>query len=161
MTLVLVGSSLVIVVGVLVFLARRLPESQQGQPQVNSTLPDTAPAPAPAPSPSPEPVAVSAPVSEQAVQRGIRAFMKGRYKEAFALLEPAGHQGNLKAQLLLIKMYYAGNGVPADREKYLYWLSLAADNGDKPSKTKLKKAKSAGNAAQSPTTNTSLPRNPT
>ncbi len=86
---------------------------------------------------------------EQNVQLGIRAFMKGRYHKAFQLLEPAGHQGSLRAQQLLAKMYYAGNGVTADREKYLYWLGLAAANGDKPSMIKLKRAKSREGATHS------------
>lgn len=76
------------------------------------------------------------------VQLGVRAFMKGRYERAFRLLEPAGHEGNLKAQQLLAKMYYAGHGVPASKERYLFWLDKAAANGDKPSKIKLKKMKS-------------------
>ena len=76
------------------------------------------------------------------VQLGVRAFMKGRYERAFRLLEPAGHEGNLKAQQLLAKMYYAGHGVTASKEQYLYWLDKAAANGDKPSKIKLKKMKS-------------------
>ena len=76
------------------------------------------------------------------VQLGVRAFMKGRYERAFRLLEPAGHEGNLKAQQLLAKMYYAGHGVTASKDQYLYWLGKAAANGDKPSKIKLKKMKS-------------------
>lgn len=76
---------------------------------------------------------------QDSVRKGVRAFMKEHYEEAFELLEPAARQDNLKAQQLLAKMYYAGHGVPADREQYLYWLKRAADNGDKPSKAKVKK----------------------
>lgn len=76
------------------------------------------------------------------VRRGVRAFMRARYEEAFVLLEPAAEKGNLKAQQLLAKMYFAGHGVPADRAQYLYWMKRAADNGDKPSKAKVKKIES-------------------
>jgi TPR repeat protein len=75
-------------------------------------------------------------------QPGIRAFMKGRYKEAFPLLEPAAKESNLRAQQFFTKMYYARNGVPADREKYIYWLTRAAENGDRPSRIKVKRIKS-------------------
>lgn len=72
-------------------------------------------------------------------QLGVRAFMQGDYQRAFALLEPAGNDGHLRAQILLSKMYYAGHGVEQDMRAYAYWLQRAADNGDKPSKAKLKK----------------------
>lgn len=88
-----------------------------------------------APGDSPEP--------DQSLARGIRLFMRGEYEEAFALLEPPAREGNLKAQLLMVKIYYAGHGVEADHDQYIYWLERAAENGDKPSKTKLKKIRSS------------------
>ncbi|GAB5450189.1 MAG: hypothetical protein Hals2KO_05170 [Halioglobus sp.] len=72
-------------------------------------------------------------------RRGVRAFMRGNYQEAFKLLQPAAEGGNLKAQQLLAKMYFAGHGVEQDREQYLYWLQRCAENGDKPARAKLKK----------------------
>jgi TPR repeat protein len=73
------------------------------------------------------------------VQLGINCFMRGDYKKSFNILYPAATQGNLRAQQLIAKMYYAGNGAPIDRDKYYYWLSQAAANGDKASKMKMKK----------------------
>ncbi len=76
-------------------------------------------------------------------RRGVRAFMRGNYPEAFNLLQPAAEGGNLKAQQLLAKMYFAGHGVDQDREQYLYWLQRCAENGDKPARAKLKKLRAA------------------
>ena len=77
------------------------------------------------------------------VRRGVRLFMQEQYAEAFALLQEPARQGSLKAQQLLAKMYYAGNGVARDEEQYLYWLKKAAANGDKPSRAKVKKIEAA------------------
>jgi TPR repeat protein len=72
---------------------------------------------------------------------GIRAFQKGLYTEAHdKLLEPA-EQGDLRAQMIMSRLYYAGNGVEKDHEKYVYWLQMAADSGDKASKSQLKRLK--------------------
>jgi len=98
--------------------------------------------PAPAELPPPEDRAAqaqSAPAAADDVSVGIRAFMNGRFEEAFAILEPAARDNHLKAQKLLAKMYFAGNGVPADKGQYLYWLKRAAENGDKAAKAKVKK----------------------
>ncbi|MAT92642.1 MAG: hypothetical protein CME59_08570 [Halioglobus sp.] len=81
--------------------------------------------------------------TQDPVRRGVRLFMQEQYAEAFALLQEPAHQGNLKAQQLLAKMYYAGNGVARDEEQYLYWLKQAAANGDKPSRAKVKKIEAA------------------
>jgi TPR repeat protein len=75
------------------------------------------------------------------VQLGINCFMRGDYKKSFNILYPAATQGNLRAQQLIAKMYYAGNGAPIDRDKYYYWLSQAAANGDKASKMKMRMKK--------------------
>ena len=73
------------------------------------------------------------------VSKGTKAFMNGRYDDAFEILEPAARENNLKAQQILAKMYYAGNGVEADIDRYYYWLNKAAENGDKSAKMKVKK----------------------
>ncbi len=70
---------------------------------------------------------------------GIRAFQKARYEEAFQRLEPFAEAGELRAQLLLARLFYAGNGVEKSEERYLHWLEAAADNGDKSSKAQLKR----------------------
>ena len=70
---------------------------------------------------------------------GIRAFQKGRYEEAFRRLEPFARDGELRAQLILARLYYAGNGVERSEERHLHWLQAAADNGDKAAKAQLKR----------------------
>lgn len=80
---------------------------------------------------------------KEALARGVRLFMSARYDEALPLVEPAAHAGHLRAQQIMAKMYYAGHGVAQDKEQYFFWLKQAADNGDKPSKIKVKKIESA------------------
>ena len=70
---------------------------------------------------------------------GLRAFSRGDFASAAALLEPCAEAGDVKAQLLLARMYYAGNGVPADHTRYIYWLEQAAARGDKAARAKLKR----------------------
>lgn len=71
--------------------------------------------------------------------QGIKLFKDGRYAEALGLLLPLAEAGNLEACLLVSRMYFAGNGVPKDREQYAYWLCRAADQGDPASRSKIKK----------------------
>ena len=75
---------------------------------------------------------------------GIRAFQKGLYAEAHAKLQPLAAQGELRAQIIMARLYYAGNGVEKDPEKYAYWVQKAADNGDKASKSQLKRLNRRG-----------------
>lgn len=70
---------------------------------------------------------------------GIRAFKKGRYVIAYRKLLPLAEQGELRAQVILARLYYAGNGVEKNHDKYVYWLGRAADSGDKSSKSQLKR----------------------
>ncbi len=70
---------------------------------------------------------------------GIRAFQKARYEEAFRRLVPFAEAGELRAQLILARLYYAGNGVERSEGRYLHWLQVAADNGDKAAKAQLKR----------------------
>jgi TPR repeat protein len=70
---------------------------------------------------------------------GVRAFQKARYEEAFQRLAPFAEAGELRAQLILARLYYAGNGVERSQERYLHWLQAAADNGDKAAKAQLKR----------------------
>ncbi len=76
---------------------------------------------------------------------GVRAFQKGRYLEAREKLEPLADQGQLRAQQIMARLYYAGNGVEKDFEKYVYWLGRAADSGDKAAKSQLKRLKQQDN----------------
>lgn len=70
---------------------------------------------------------------------GVRAFQRGRFQQAVGLLEPLAQGGEVRAQMIMARLYYAGNGVEQDMAQYQYWLQLAADNGDKSAKSLLKK----------------------
>lgn len=70
---------------------------------------------------------------------GVRAFQKSSYEEAYTRLLPLAEQGELRAQVILARLFYAGNGVPKDQDKYIYWLQRAAENGDKSAKSQLKR----------------------
>lgn len=72
---------------------------------------------------------------------GIRAFQKRQYEEAYTKLLSFAEQDDLRAQLMISRMYYAGNGVEKNHEKYVYWLQRAADNGDKSAKSQIKRLK--------------------
>ncbi len=69
------------------------------------------------------------------------AFQKGQYIEAHEKLAVLAEQGELRAQLIMARLYYAGNGVEKDQETFVYWLQKAADNGDKAAKSHLKRLK--------------------
>ncbi|QFU74775.1 sel1 repeat family protein [Halioglobus maricola] len=73
------------------------------------------------------------------LSQGIRAFNKRHYEEAFRLLEPLAEAGELRAQLILARLYYAGNGVEKSDSRYHYWLQKSADSGDKSSRARVKK----------------------
>lgn len=75
---------------------------------------------------------------------GVRAFNKGRYEDAHRMLLPLAEAGELRAQLILARLFYAGNGVEKDDAQYHYWLRKAADNGDKSSRARLKKLRRRG-----------------
>jgi TPR repeat protein len=89
------------------------------------------------PTDSPEPSPGSTGLSQR--DAGLRAFARGEYSLAAELLLPCAEAGEVKAQLLLARMYYAGNGVAADPAKYQYWLERAAASGDKSARAKLKR----------------------
>jgi TPR repeat protein len=75
---------------------------------------------------------------------GVRAFQKGLYAEAHGKLLKFAEEGDLRAQMIMSRLYYAGNGVEKNHEKYVYWLQKAADSGDKASKSQLKRLKKRG-----------------
>lgn len=75
----------------------------------------------------------------EARDAGLRAFSRGDFASAATLLEPCARAGDVKAQLLLARMYYAGNGVPVDHNLHIYWLEQAAACGDKAARAKLKR----------------------
>lgn len=73
---------------------------------------------------------------------GLRAFARGEFAAAAQLLEPCAEAGDIKAQLLVARLYYAGNGVEKDTGRYAYWLERAAAQGDKSARAKLKRLRS-------------------
>lgn len=78
-------------------------------------------------------------MTHQQLDAGLRAFARSDFVTAASLLLPCAEAGDVKAQMLLSRMYYAGNGVPIDHSRYLYWLEQAASNGDKSARAKLKR----------------------
>ena len=81
-------------------------------------------------------------MAEQAsekLQLGINAFMGFRFEEAVGYLLPLAEEGDIEAQKLMARLYFAGNGVEKDVEQYQFWLQQAADQGDRQSKAKLKR----------------------
>jgi TPR repeat protein len=70
---------------------------------------------------------------------GLRAFSRNDFASAFSLLLPCAEQGDTHAQLLIARMYYAGNGVEKNETSYLYWLAKAAEGGDKSARARLKR----------------------
>jgi len=70
---------------------------------------------------------------------GLRAFARGEFATAAQLLLPCAEAGDIKAQLLVARLYYAGNGVDKDMTRYSYWLERAAEQGDKSARAKLKR----------------------
>jgi tetratricopeptide (TPR) repeat protein len=64
--------------------------------------------------------------------RGYAELQVGRPLEALADLMHAGNLGDAYAQDLLGRMYLLGTSVPADRDKALFWLRKAADQGYAP-----------------------------
>ena len=73
------------------------------------------------------------------LQRGIHAFMGFRFDEAVQLLLPLAERGDVEAQKLMARLYFSGNGVEKSQERYRYWLTRAAEQGDRQSKAKLKR----------------------
>jgi len=55
------------------------------------------------------------------------------------LLEPLARSGEVRAQMIMARLYYGGNGVEQDLVQYHYWLQQAADNGDKSARALVKK----------------------
>lgn len=76
---------------------------------------------------------------EESLLLGIKHFKQRRYRDALPVLERCAEDGALEAQRLLARMYYAGHGVPADQDRYLYWLTRAGENGDRGARAKLKR----------------------
>ncbi len=79
--------------------------------------------------------------AEEQLQKGVNAFMGFRFAEAAELLLPLAEAGEVEAQKLMARLYFAGNGVEKSLEHYEYWLTQAAEQGDRQSRAKLKRLK--------------------
>ena len=65
----------------------------------------------------------------QSYEEGRKAYIDGKYREAFKILKPLADEGNSEAQKMLGIMYDYGHGVKADSEKALRWYLLSAEQG--------------------------------
>ena len=67
-------------------------------------------------------------------------FARLRFRGGFTCqLEPLARGGEVRAQMIMARLYYGGNGVEQDLAQYQYWLQQAADNGDKSAKSLVKR----------------------
>jgi TPR repeat protein len=64
------------------------------------------------------------------LQSGKEAFDRQKWPTALKLLQPLADEGNVQAQNLLGRMYWAGLGVPIDRAKAVQWWKQSADQGN-------------------------------
>lgn len=60
-----------------------------------------------------------------------RLGIKADAQQAFALIEAAAKQGDIRAAKALSKLYFAGDGVTPDMAQGRFWLTQAADDGHK------------------------------
>lgn len=84
----------------------------------------------------------SASDNDTILDAGLRAFARGHFAEAAPLLLQCAEAGDIKAQLLAARLFYAGNGVEKNMEQYEYWLERAAAQGEKSARAKLKRLRS-------------------
>jgi TPR repeat protein len=69
---------------------------------------------------------------------GMAAYNRGDYMPAIRLFRPLAEQGNARAQHLIGVMYHRGQGVARNSVRAVAWFSLAAANGDREAKAKLR-----------------------
>lgn len=88
--------------------------------------PEPAPVPEPPPAPAEEPA--PAPESEPVVNLENPAPLPELNEEAAALL-PKAEAGDAVAQFNLARQYALGEGMAINREKFIHWCRIAADQG--------------------------------
>jgi TPR repeat protein len=81
-------------------------------------------------------------------QRGWRYQQQGRADLAFPDYLASARLGDAWGQLMTGKLYWAGNGVKADREQALAWLEKSAAQGNRDAKVSLQQARAQLGAAQ-------------
>ena len=64
-------------------------------------------------------------------EAAIDAYAEGRHDDALARFRPLAEGGDHRAQYWLGIIYFEGRGVPRDDVRAYYWLSLAAEQGNR------------------------------
>ncbi len=77
--------------------------------------------------------------NKQSFEYGLKLYRLKRFDQSYPILLAHAQRGHPHATSLIVKMYFAGNGVDKDDEQYKYWLEKAAGLGDKAAKAKLKR----------------------
>ncbi len=72
------------------------------------------------------------------LRQGIESFQVQDYRQAFIRLMPEAEKGQAEAQYAVGYMYYYGQGVIEDRRKAWYWITRAAQAGQKDAKMAVK-----------------------
>ena len=68
-------------------------------------------------------------IQAQTYEEGRQAYIQGKYREAFKILQPLALDGDSEAQKMLGIMYDYGHGVKANSEKALEWYLRSAEQG--------------------------------
>ncbi|MHB1240680.1 MAG: tetratricopeptide repeat protein [Gammaproteobacteria bacterium] len=79
---------------------------------------------------TPTPAHPAATTPTTGIQQARLAYHAGRYIEALRLLEPLAKVGNPDAEYTLGYLYYYGYGTNKDKDKALYWIRRAAEQGN-------------------------------
>ena len=74
-------------------------------------------------------LASTAATADDAMDRGIMAFLKGDNETALQVFRPLAESGNKEAQYHLGYMYQTGIGVNQNSNQALHWYELAAKQG--------------------------------
>ena len=73
----------------------------------------------------------------QDYDKGLEAYNRGDYTEAFRILKPFAEKGDSVAQYSLGYIYANGDGVPQDYKSAVKWFRLAAEQGDSDAQSNL------------------------
>ena len=76
---------------------------------------------------------------------GQNAFARGQYSAAAGYMEKAAAIGQVRAQSALGLAYVNGKGEPKDITKAIYWLTLAAEKGNRGAQAQLGDVYQEGN----------------
>lgn len=85
----------------------------------------------------PHMVAKALPAKKETIDRALFHYKRGEMAKAKMLFEKAAEADNSRAQRLLAKMYYRGEGIEPNLSKSIEWMTKAAKNGDVTAQMKL------------------------